>query len=237
MGKAFISEYLDSAGIKYTNEQAKTLKRFSDLLLEKNRVLNLTAITDPEEVKIKHFLDSLYLLRFHSFSPGERVLDLGTGGGFPGIPLKIFSPETEFVLVDSVNKKLQFIRDAIEELGLKKVEVIHGRAEDLSRDPLHREKYDAVVSRAVASLPVLTELTLGFVKPGGLFISYKGANAGDELAASENALKVMKGSLASEETYDLPRGDRRSLIFIKKTEVLPDDRYPRKAGKPAKKPL
>ena len=139
--------------------------------------------------------------------------------------------------MDSVNKKLQFIRDAIEELGLKKVEVIHGRAEDLSHDPLHREKYDAVVSRAVASLPVLTELTLGFVKPGGLFISYKGANAGDELAASENALKEMKGTLASEETYDLPGGDRRNLIFIKKTEVLPDDRYPRKAGKPAKKPL
>ncbi len=237
MAETSLSELLRSAGIKYTDEQIEMLERFSVLLLEKNRSLNLTAITDPEEVKIKHFLDSLYLLRYHCFSPGEKVLDLGTGGGFPGIPLKVFFPETEFVLLDSVNKKLEFIREAVGEMGLKKVEVIHGRAEDLAQDPLFRESFDAVVSRAVASLPVLSELSLGFVKPGGVFISYKGASSDEELAASENAFGLMKGTLGSVQSYDLPGGDRRSLIFINKTAAFPDEKYPRKAGIPGKRPL
>ncbi len=215
-----------------------TLEKYCDLLLERNRVLNLTSITDRDEVMRKHFIDSLMPLKFVDFRSGERVLDLGTGGGFPGIPLKIFCPDTEFVLVDSVNKKLDFIRDAVYELGLRKIEMVHGRAEDLARDPDYREKFDYVVSRAVASLPVLLELTMGFLRPGGVFVSYKGSSAEEEIDASGRALKEMCGKVDSIQSFRLPGGDEeRTLIFIRKERALPDDRYPRKAGTPAKKPL
>ncbi len=232
-----LQNILNSAGISCSDEQIRKMDRFYDLLIEKNKVMNLTAITDYRDACEKHFADSLMVTKYFSLGISDRVLDLGTGGGFPGIPLKIFYPETSFVLVDSVNKKLEFIREAKDELELENIEVIHGRAEDLAHDGRFREGFDLVVSRAVASLPVLSELALGFVRPDGCFISYKGSSVLEEVKASGRAMDVMKGKIERVEEYELAgSGEKRALVFVRKTGVLDDD-YPRRAGVPGKKPL
>lgn len=227
---------LDAFGIPYDDGKLEKLERFYELLIEKNKVMNLTAITDYDEVMIKHFADSLVVLKYRSFSSSDKVFDLGTGGGFPGIPLKIFLPDTEFVLADSVNKKLLFIKEVCDELSLKNISVLHGRAEDLAHDEKYREKYDVILSRAVANLSTLSELSLAFIKKGGLFISYKGASGQEELQSAGKAIQTMGGSLSRTEEYSLPGGDSRCLIFISKTGNTPKT-YPRKAGTPSKKPL
>ena len=238
MDTELLNKTLADTGITTTTDQVKQLVRYYDLLMEKNKVMNLTAIKDPKEAAVKHFADSLILTKYYEFRDGDRVLDLGTGGGFPGMPLKILYPDVFFLLMDSVNKKLNFIREAVEDLGLRNIEVLHGRAEDIAHSPEHRGKYDVVVSRAVAALPVLIELSLGFVKPGGYFISYKGVSAGEEISASENALKVMGGIVERVEEYSLPdTEERRNLIFIRKTPTPSGNRYPRKPGLPGKTPL
>ncbi|MCR4589419.1 MAG: 16S rRNA (guanine(527)-N(7))-methyltransferase RsmG [Lachnospiraceae bacterium] len=222
--------------IEYTAERLEKLERYYELLATKNKEMNLTAITEYDDVMRKHFADSLSVLAFHKFSGDDRILDLGTGGGFPGIPLKIFLPGNEFLLVDSVNKKLDFIDSVIAELDLKNIATCHGRAEDLAKDKKYREKYDVILSRAVANLSTLTELSLGFVRKGGMFVSYKGSSGRDELEAAGHAVDVMGGRVEDVKEYELPGGDRRMLLFIKKEKETPS-MYPRKAGTPAKKPL
>ncbi|MCR5025158.1 MAG: 16S rRNA (guanine(527)-N(7))-methyltransferase RsmG [Lachnospiraceae bacterium] len=232
-----INTYFSQLNIPSSPDKLEKLERYYELLIEKNRVMNLTTITDHDEFMRKHIVDSLAVIRYYSFDKVKRVIDLGTGGGFPGIPLKIFFPDIEFTLVDSVNKKLRFIEEAAEELGLKKILFVHGRAEDLAHEELHREKYDVLVSRAVANLSTLTELSLGFIKTGGSFISYKGAGGVEELEEAAKAISIMGGETDRVEKYDLPGGDdQRCLIFIKKTKKTVKT-YPRKAGVPNKKPL
>ena len=236
MNNEYLYSVLNSMGIPCDKDLIDKLHVFYEMLLEKNKEMNLTSITSYEDVMKKHFADSLAVLKFHMIQKEDKVLDLGTGGGFPGIPLKIFLPETQFMLVDSVNKKLEFIRSVIERFKFTRIEVKHGRAEELAKEPSFREQYDLVLSRAVASLPVLSELALGFVKEGGLFISYKGSAGRDEAATAEKAVSTMGAETEAINDYELPGGDKRCLIFIRKTTHTPDN-YPRKAGLPSKRPL
>ncbi|MCR5791101.1 MAG: 16S rRNA (guanine(527)-N(7))-methyltransferase RsmG, partial [Lachnospiraceae bacterium] len=216
---------LKELNISFDKEMTEKLYLFYELLMEKNKVMNLTSITDPEEVMIKHFADSLSVLKFCSIK-GFLVADLGTGAGFPGIPLAIFAPDSDFVLIDSVRKKLDFISEASEKLGLTNISVVHGRAEDISHDLKHREKYDLCLSRAVSNMSTLLELALGLVKPGGHFISYKSDKADEEIAVAAKAVSVMGGSIEKQESLILPGTDiSRKLIFIKKTAHTPE-KYP-----------
>ncbi|SKC08995.1 16S rRNA m(7)G-527 methyltransferase [Lachnospiraceae bacterium] len=231
-----LTDCLDALKISYTDQQLEQLYRYYEMLVEKNKVMNLTAITDFDEVMIKHFADSLALLAYTPLRE-KKILDLGTGAGFPGVPLKIFCPDSEFILVDSINKKLNFIADVCEELGLNGISVCHSRAEDLAHSPEFREQFDFVVSRAVANLATLSELTLGFIKKGGYFVSYKSVAAEEELEQAKNAIKIMGGKVQKVEGLVLPGSDLdRALIFIKKGVNTPKQ-YPRKAGMPSKNPL
>ena len=231
-----LEKLLSGMGIEYKTEFLEKLEHFYFLLSEKNKFLNLTAITEYDDVMRKHFADSLAVLKYQGFLDGQKVLDLGTGGGFPGIPLKIFLPDVKFVLMDSVRKKLSFIDEVIRELGLKSVSLIHGRAEDLAQTDGYREQFDFVLSRAVSNLSTLSELSLPFVKLGGKFISYKGESGNEELLRAGNAISLLGGRTEGLNEYELPGGDRRSLIFIKKEKRCPD-KYPRRAGTPAREPL
>ena len=200
------------------------------LLAEWNERMNLTAITDPVEVAEKHFSDSLAALPY--LKPGMQVIDVGTGAGFPGVPLLIMEPKLELTLADSLHKRLTFLDALLKELGLR-AELVHGRAEDLGQNRLHRERYDAALSRAVANLPVLLELTTPFVKVGGSAIAYKG-DAAEELQNAKSAAFLLHVKLRTVElASDL---GKRCLIFADKTAPTPKQ-YPRKAGTPNKKPL
>ncbi len=218
--------------------QLDQFTRFKDLLLVTNEKMNLTAITEENEIAIKHFLDSLTPLTEHELLLKEgRMIDVGTGAGFPGIPLKIVAPHLEITLLDSLNKRVGFLKQVISELGLEKIYTIHGRAEDLGRDPDYREQFDYAVSRAVAKLPVLLEYTLPFVKPGGYLICQKGPGVKDELNEGKKALMLLGGEIERIIEVDLPFVERgHHLILIKKIKKTPK-KYPRQAGKPAKKPL
>ena len=232
-----LTDALDELGIEYNDEKINKLIRYYEMLVEKNKVMNLTAITEFREVMIKHFADSLSVLRYITFDDKSRVLDLGTGAGFPGIPLKIFLPETEFILVDSVNKKLNFIKEVIEELELKKITVLHARAEELGHNNDYREKFDFVLSRAVANLSTLSEYTLPFIKKDGIFISYKAAIVNDEIKDAEKAIKILGAKIESQEKFYLPIiNDERDFVFIRKINKTPG-KYPRKIGVPSKEPL
>ena len=226
-----------------SDEQVDQLLRFYDMLIETNRQMNLTSITEFDEVMVKHFVDSAAPALLPNpkmpFLPtsGVRVLDLGTGAGFPGIPLKILFPELELTLVDSLNKRIKFILQSVEQLGLKNITAVHARAEELARKPEYREQFDICLSRAVANLPVLTEYCMPFVKPGGKFISYKGGDAGEELRCAARAIQLTGGKLSGSYEYELPDSDyRRTLIVIDKCKPT-SKKYPRKAGTPAKDPL
>jgi len=231
-----IKEYFLKANIDISVEIAKDLLKFYQMLVEKNKVMNLTGITDFEEVLQKHFLDSVYGLE-ETMSNASYILDLGTGAGFPGMPLKILYPEKEFVLMDSLKKRLTFLDEVRNELNLSKISFVHGRAEDLGHDQSYREKFDLVLSRAVAKLSTLLELCLPFVKVGGVFISYKSGNSDEELDQAKNALHLLGGSVIEIRKFVLPDSDiSRSLIFIRKDKET-KKLYPRKAGTPAKQPL
>ena len=215
-----------------------------NFLLEYNSHTNLTAITDPSEIMIKHFLDSISLghlcmsgiFKEEDFC-NRKLVDLGTGAGFPGIPLKIMFPDLQVTLMDSLNKRILFLQDVIQELGLEKIEAIHGRAEDLSRNKMYREKFDFCVSRAVANISTLSEYCLPFVKVGGAFISYKSDHSEEELLAGEHAIHILGGHVAQTDSFQLPDSEfGRSLIVITK-EKPTSKKYPRKAGTPSKEPL
>lgn len=230
---------LEELNITLTDEQIEQFLQYYEMLVEKNKVMNLTGITEYEEVIQKHFLDSLSLIRVIPDIASQKltVIDLGTGAGFPGIPLKIAFPELEITLMDSLNKRILFLQEVINALGLKKVSAVHGRAEEMASNATHRQQYDLCVSRAVSNLAVLTEYCLPFVKKGGLFVSYKSADSDAEIQEGKKAISILGGKLTSVDKFQLPDSDlRRALVCIKKVKDTPK-KYPRKAGTPAKLPL
>lgn len=224
------------AGFTLTDKQLDQFQQYADLLLETNKVLNLTAITDPEEVAIKHMVDSLLVYdaaKFHN----HTIVDVGTGAGFPGLPLKIYDPSMRVTLIDSLQKRLNFLGIVIEALQLGQVRCVHGRAEDAGRDVNLREKFDVAVARAVASLPVLAEYCLPLVRIGGVFYAMKGSHFQEEVDASHHAIEVLGGKILDVRPVSLPGlADQRAIITIGKVKPTPKQ-YPRKAGTASKRPL
>ena len=210
-----------------------SLLRYGELLLEKNKVMNLTAITEPQDVAALHFLDSAALLTLAGFR-GKSVVDVGTGAGFPGMPMKILEPSIHMTLLDSLGKRITFLQEVCEDLGLTDVQCVHARAEEFAAE--HRQGFDFAVSRAVANLSVLCELCLPLVKVGGNFLAMKGASGEEELAAARGAIKKLGGEYKETRTLHLPGGDTRTLILCKKISQTPTA-YPRNGGKIAKSPL
>ncbi len=226
-----------SLHITLTEIQLEQLFIYYEMLTEWNRKVNLTAVTEYEEVLKKHFIDSLTLGNACDVGKAEKVIDVGTGAGFPGLVLKIAYPNLQMTLLDSLNKRIHFLNAVIERLGLKEVEAVHGRAEDLAKPEMLREKYDLCVSRAVANLSTLSEYCLPFVRPGGLFVSYKSEKVSEELEAADYAIDLLGGKIERQVEFNLPDSDIfRSLVVVKKVKKTPL-KFPRKAGLPAKEPL
>ena len=224
-------------GIILSEEQLGQFIRYYELLAEWNQKVNLTAITEYNEVMKKHFVDSLSLVKAYNVSEPCSLIDVGTGAGFPGLALKIAFPHLRVTLLDSLNKRILFLDTVIRELGLTGVEAIHGRAEDFAKPGKLREKYDLCVSRAVANLSSLCEYCLPFVKKQGLFIAYKSGNASQEIAEAQNAIGLLGGKWKAQIEFTLPDSDiGRSLLVIEKESATPA-KYPRKAGLPGKEPL
>ncbi len=224
------------AGLVFTEKQLEQFSLYFDLLIETNKVMNLTAITEPEEVAVKHIIDSL-LAYDEKIFPGKLLADVGTGAGFPGIPLKIYCPELKVVLLDSLAKRLKFLETVIERLGLEDISCVHLRAEDAGQNKDHREKYDLVTARAVARLSVLSEYCLPLVKQGGYFIAMKGSKFKEEITEGLTAVSILGGEIVSAEEVKLPGlDDGRAIIKIRKIKRTPA-KYPRKAGLPEKQPL
>lgn len=224
-------------GIDLTEKQLDQFKKYYEMLVEKNKVMNLTAITEWNEVIDKHFIDSISLIKATDLFEEKKILDLGCGAGFPGIPLKIAFPNLEITLLDSLNKRIQFLKDVIAELGLENIEALHGRAEDYARKPEYREQYDYCVSRAVANLTSLSEYCIPYVKEGGSFISYKSGKVKEEIKEVKKALFLLGGKLEDVVSFTLPETEiERDFVIIKKEKKTPK-KYPRKAGIPTKEPL
>ena len=232
--KPFIEE-LKKISIDLSEEQLEQFTKYYEMLIEKNKVMNLTAITEFNEVLEKHFLDSVSLIRIKDLNQSLSLLDLGTGAGFPGIPLKIVFPELHITLADSLNKRVLFLEEVINELNLKGIEAVHARAEDLARNKEYRENYDICVSRAVANLSTLSEYCIPFVKKGGEFISYKSGDCEEEITTAKKAIYLLGGTLKEVMKFEIGVSGR-SFIVIEKTRQTPN-MYPRKAGMPSKKPL
>ena len=234
----FTSE-LNLLSIKLEENQLIQFYKYYELLTEWNKFMNLTAIIEMDEVITKHFVDSLSLIKAVK-DLGEKeykIIDVGTGAGFPGIPLKIAFPELKITLMDSLNKRVKFLNEVIKQLGLNDIQANHGRAEDMGREPLHREKYDLCVSRAVANLSTLSEYCMPFVKVGGAFVPYKSGKIEEELNAAKHAVFLLGGKVESVEAFLLPGTDaERSLVIIRKNSET-SKKYPRKAGLPTKEPL
>lgn len=224
-------------GIELSEKQVSQFTKYLELLLEWNQKFNLTAITKPKEVIVQHFLDSISTLKLSQVEGQVRILDMGSGAGFPGIPLKIMRPQLQICLVDSVQKKVGFLNEMIEKLDLDYTAAIHARAEDLAKIEGHREAYDLVISRAVAELRVLAEYCLPFVRRGGYFISHKGPGAAEELDLAKSAINLLGGKWLETVEAKIPYSERtHNLIIIKKEKITPL-KYPRSPGKPKKEPL
>lgn len=224
-------------GIDLNNRDIERFQMYKELLKEWNTKINITAITDDEEIDIKHFLDSLTPYVTNLFNDDKKIIDVGTGGGFPGLPLKIMNENLKVTLLDSLNKRIIFLNEVISSLGLKDIDAIHGRAEELSRTKEYREVYDICISRAVASLNTLCEYCIPFVKVGGYFISMKGPDVDEELEESKRAIQTLGGKLIDKQIITIPGSDiDHSLLIIKKVHQTPT-KYPRGGGKPRKNPL
>ncbi|MDD4111711.1 MAG: 16S rRNA (guanine(527)-N(7))-methyltransferase RsmG [Herbinix sp.] len=235
-GSIDFKEGLEELNIKLNDLQIRQFMNYYELLIEKNKVMNLTAITELSEVISKHFIDSLSIIKVHHLQK-EKILDLGSGAGLPGIPIKIAFPDTQVVLMDSLNKRVRFLDEVIEKLGLNNITTIHGRAEDYGKDKNYREAFDICTSRAVAKLSTLSEYCMPFVKVGGKFIPYKSGNITEELNEAESAINILGGKRLKTEEFKLPNTDiSRTLILIEKCKNTPI-KYPRVAGKPSKEPL
>ena len=224
-------------GLELSNDKCLLFDKYYELLVEWNKVMNLTGITEYEEVNEKHFVDSLSIVKAIDIGKIETVIDIGTGAGFPGIPLKIAFPHLKVTLLDSLNKRIKFLDTVIEELDLKDIHTIHGRAEDYAKDAAYREKYDLCVSRAVANLATLSEYCLPYVKVGGMFIPYKSGEIDKEVKGSKKAVKVLGGEIEDVVKFELPGTDiGRSFVKIHKVKNTAK-KYPRKAGMPSREPI
>lgn len=228
---------LEKLNIHLNEKQMYQFETYYKMLVETNKVMNLTAITDYDEVIDKHFVDSLSLIQAIDLNKPLKVIDVGTGAGFPGIPLKIAFPELKIILLDSLNKRINFLNQVIKVLELRDIEAIHGRAEDFGRNPQYREHFDVCVSRAVANLSTLSEYCVPFVHIGGFFIPYKSGKVKEEMEAAQKAVTLLGGNITKCLSYTLADTDmERSLVIIEKVQGT-KKAYPRKAGKPSKEPL
>ena len=234
----FINDLIGLANqidVKIEQEEAEKFYNYMNLLLEWNNKINLTAIVEPKEIILKHFIDSITIN--NTIKESTDILDIGTGAGFPGIPLKMINPNKKFTLVDSLNKRIIFLNEVCDSLKLKSIQCLHGRAEELAMNKLYRQKYDAVTSRAVARLAILLEYMLPFVKVGGKCICMKGPNVEEELKEASKAIELLGGKLDRVENIVLPNSDiERNIVIVQKIKDTPD-KYPRKAGVPAKQPI
>lgn len=230
-----INKYASEIKISITEDEIDKLYVFMNELIETNKYMNLTAITEENEIILKHFIDSILIKKY--IKNGENIIDVGTGAGFPGIPLNIVCSENKFTLLDSLNKRIKFINSIVDKINLKNIEAIHSRAEEAGRNEQYREKYDIATSRAVSKLNVLLEYMMPFVKVGGKCICLKGPDIENELKEAENAIKELGGKIKNVEEYTLPKSDnKRTVVIIEKVENT-KKQYPRKAGTPLSKPL
>jgi 16S rRNA (guanine(527)-N(7))-methyltransferase RsmG len=236
-----LRNYAARYGITLDDSMLAAFGKYQDFMLEYNQKVNLTAITAPEEILVKHFLDSLLVLDAYDIPHGARIIDVGTGAGFPGVPLKIARPDIDLTLLDSLNKRVTFLKDLFAGLvgdaapGVP-TDCIHDRAEQAAHKPLYRERFDVAASRAVAALPALCEYSLAFVRPGGVFIALKGGNVEKEAERAQSAIRLMGGEILEIKQYALPDGSARSIVCIKKISQTPP-KYPRIAQKITKSPL
>ena len=226
---------LSAFGLSLTEQMKDQFSLYYQLLITWNKSMNLTSITEFSEVVEKHFLDSVILGAYMDLKKDMSLIDIGTGAGFPGVPLKIVFPKLNIVLADSLKKRLHFLEEVISSLELKDMKIVHGRAEDLARESQYREQFDLCVSRAVANLTSLSEYCLPFVKTGGYFVSYKSGDTEEEVQNAQKAIQLLGGELEREEKFQLITY-KRSLLFLKKLHPT-DKKYPRKAGTPTKQPL
>lgn len=232
-----LEEGCKELGITLDENQKKQFTDFYEYLVEKNKVMNLTGITEFQEVLIKHFLDSLACVKAVDMSRIKRIMDIGTGAGFPGVPLKIAFPHLEACLLDSLKKRVNFLEETFQMLKLENITAIHGRAEEYAKNKQYRETYDICVSRAVSNLATLSEYCLPYVKTGGYFISYKSGTVQEEVEQAQKAVKILGGKIQDVVYFQLPDSEiQRSLVVIEKIKATPG-RYPRKAGTPLKEPL
>lgn len=225
----------EEIGIDFSVEQLWKTYRYMELLIDWNQKINLTAITEPKEIIQKHFIDSLTINK--NIKNAKKVVDIGTGAGFPGVPLGIMNEKTEMFLVDSLNKRIIFLEEVVKELNLKNITLIHARAEDFGKKEEYREKFDIAVSRAVANLSTLSEYLVPLVKIGGKVISMKASDASEEINNAKKAINVLGGAIENVEEFTLPESDiGRTIVTIRKERITPS-RYPRKAGLPSKEPI
>lgn len=230
-----IMEYVGELGIKLSKEQAEMFFNYMNLLLEWNEKINLTAITEEKEVIVKHFVDSLTIAKY--IPEGASLVDVGTGAGFPGIPLKIIREDLKITLLDSLQKRINFLDVVIKELNLKNVETIHARVEEFGKNSKYRESFEVATSRAVANLSTLTEYLLPLVKVGGIAVCMKGSSIEEELETSKKAINVLGGKVSNVFEFDLPKTDiKRNLVIVDKINKTPS-KYPRKPGMPSKEPI